>query len=150
MTAAKLAVLLTAVALAAAGQLMLKRGMSEAQQNARRTGHALLVSALQSPWVIGGLAIFVASAAAWLITLAHVPLSVAYPFNAAGYVAILAASSLVLHERTSVWTWVGTLLVGSGLVLVVVTAPRSTSSPAKTPRENTIARVVTTDERNAP
>lgn len=150
MTAAKLAVLLTAVALAATGQLMLKRGMSEAQQTARRTGHALLVSALQSPWVIGGLAIFVASAAAWLVTLAHVPLSVAYPFNAAGYVAILAASTLVLHERTSVWTWVGTLLVGSGLVLVVVTAPRSTSSPVKVPRENTIARVVNTDERNAP
>jgi drug/metabolite transporter (DMT)-like permease len=149
-TAAKLAVLLTAVALAAAGQLMLKRGMSEAQQTARRSGHPLLVSALQSPWVIGGLAIFVASAAAWLVTLAHVPLSVAYPFNAAGYVAILAASSLLLHERTSVWTWVGTLLVGSGLVLVVVTAPRSTSSPAKTPRENSIARVVNTDERNAP
>jgi drug/metabolite transporter (DMT)-like permease len=150
MTAAKLAVLLTAVALAATGQLMLKRGMSEVQQTARRTGQALLLTALQSPWVIGGLAIFVASAAAWLVTLAHVPLSIAYPFNAAGYVAILAASSLVLHERTSVWTWVGTLLVGTGLVLVVITAPRSASAPVKAPRDNTIARIVNSDERNAP
>ena len=150
MTPTKLAVLLTAVALAATGQLVLKRGMSEVQQTARRTGQALLLSAVQSPWVIGGLAIFVASAAAWLVTLAHVPLSIAYPFNAAGYVAILAASSLVLHERTSVWMWVGTLLVGTGLVLVVITAPRSTSTPVKVPRENTVARVVKTDERNAP
>ena len=69
---------------------------------------------------------------------------------AAGYVAILAASSLLLHERTSVWMWVGTLLVGTGLVLVVITAPRSTSTPVKVPRENTVARVVKTDERNAP
>jgi drug/metabolite transporter (DMT)-like permease len=82
--------------------------MSEVQHLSRRTGQPLLLSAIQSPWVIGGLAIFAASAAAWLVTLAHVPLSIAYPFNAVGYVAILAASSLVLHERTSVWTWVGT------------------------------------------
>jgi drug/metabolite transporter (DMT)-like permease len=150
MTPGKLAVLLTAVALAATGQLILKRGMSEVQQTARRTGQALLLSAVQSPWVIGGLAIFVASAAAWLVTLAHVPLSIAYPFNAAGYVAILAASSLVLHERTSVWMWVGTLLVGTGLVLVVITAPRSTTAPVKVPRDNTVARVVRPDERNAP
>jgi len=149
-TLTKLAVLLTAVGLAATGQLLLKRGMSEVQQTARRTGQALLLTAIQSPWVIGGLAIFAASAAAWLVTLAHVPLSVAYPFNAAGYVAILAASSLVLHERTSVWTWVGTLLVGTGLVLVVVTAPRSSTAPAKVPRESTTARIVTTEERNAP
>lgn len=150
MTATKLAVLLTAVALAATGQLVLKRGMSEVQQTARRTGQALLLTAIQSPWVIGGLAIFVASAAAWLVTLAHVPLSVAYPFNAAGYVAILAASSLVLHERTSVWTWVGTLLVGSGLVLVVVTAPRSATAPAKVPQGNTGAHIVQNQERDAP
>ena len=150
MTPTKLAVLLTAVALAATGQLVLKRGMSEVQQTARRTGQALLLSAVQSPWVIGGLAIFVASAAAWLVTLAHVPLSIAYPFNAAGYIAILAASSLVLHERTSVWTWVGTLLVGTGLVLVVVTAPRTTSSSVKVPRGGTVARIVKTEERHAP
>jgi drug/metabolite transporter (DMT)-like permease len=149
-TPAKLAVLLTAVALAAAGQLILKRGMSEVQQSSRRTGHPLLLLAIQSPWVIGGLAIFAASAVAWLVTLAHVPLSVAYPFNAAGYVAILAASSFVLHERTSVWTWVGTLLVGTGLVLVFVTAPRSSTAPAKTPRESTVARVVQTEEQNTP
>ena len=150
MTPGKLAILLTAVALAATGQLVLKRGMSEVQQVSRRTGQALLLAAVQSPWVIGGLVIFAASAAAWLVTLAHVPLSIAYPFNAVGYVAILAASSLVLHERTSVWMWVGTLFVGTGLVLVVITAPRSTTAPAKVPRDNTVARIVKTDERNAP
>jgi drug/metabolite transporter (DMT)-like permease len=149
-TLAKLAVLLTAVALAATGQVVLKRGMSEVQHTARRNGQMLLLTAIQSPWVIGGLAIFVASAAAWLVTLAHVPLSVAYPFNAAGYVAILVVSSFVLHERTSVWMWVGTLLVGSGLVLVVLTAPRSANAPVKVPRQNTIARVVNTDDGNRP
>lgn len=39
---------------------------------------------------------------------------VAYPFNALGYLVILAASVLVLHERANVLTWVGSLLVVSG------------------------------------
>jgi len=52
-----------------------------------------------------------------------VPRSVAYPFNALGYLGILTASVLVLHERANVWTWVGSLLVVSGLIMVVLARP---------------------------
>jgi multidrug transporter EmrE-like cation transporter len=52
-----------------------------------------------------------------------VPLSVAYPFNALGYLGILTASVVVLHERANVWTWAGTLLVMSGLIIVVLARP---------------------------
>jgi multidrug transporter EmrE-like cation transporter len=55
--------------------------------------------------------------------LSRVALSVAYPFNALGYLGILTASVLVLHERANVWTWVGSLLVVSGLIIVVLTRP---------------------------
>jgi multidrug transporter EmrE-like cation transporter len=48
-----------------------------------------------------------------------VPLNVAYPFNAVGYIVILAASVLVLHERATVMTWAGSLLVVAGLIIVV-------------------------------
>jgi drug/metabolite transporter (DMT)-like permease len=128
-TLGKLAVLLTAVALAATGQLVLKHGMVEAQDTSRGSDRSLLLAAASSPWIIGGLMIFAASAVAWLLTLARIPLSVAYPFNALGYVAILIASTLVLHERTNLWMWLGTLLVGAGLVLIVVMAPASSASP---------------------
>ena len=47
----------------------------------------------------------------------------AYPFNALGYLVILIASILVLHERANVMTWVGSLLVVSGLLIVVLTKP---------------------------
>ena len=70
-----------------------------------------------------GLVVFGVSAIAWLATLSRVPLSVAYPFNALGYLGILAASVLVLHERANVWTWVGSLLVVSGLIMVVLARP---------------------------
>ena len=86
-------------------------------------GLAARVSAATSPWVLIGLTVFAISALAWLTTLSKVPLSVAYPFNALGYLGILTASVLVLHERASVWTWVGTTLVVSGLVVVVMARP---------------------------
>jgi drug/metabolite transporter (DMT)-like permease len=52
-----------------------------------------------------------------------VPLSVAYPFNALGYLVILTASILILHERANLLTWAGSLLVVSGLVIVVLSRP---------------------------
>ena len=122
MSASSLLLLLFAIASAATGQLLLKHGMQLAQAQAS-LGDSLTVRAATSPWVLGGLAVFAISAVAWLATLATVPLSVAYPFNALGYLGILTASVLVLHERASLWTWAGTSLVVSGLVIVVLSRP---------------------------
>ena len=66
---------------------------------------------------------FGVSALAWLMTLSRVPLNMAYPFNAVGYLAILGASVLVLHERANVWTVVGSLMVVAGLIVVVTLSP---------------------------
>ncbi len=120
LTAGSLALLLFAVASAAAGQVMLKHGMQIASARAASSRTTLAVGAATSPWVLLGLAVFAVSAAAWLTTLSRVPLSVAYPFNALGYLAILTASIVVLHERATVLTWLGSLLVVSGLVIVVL------------------------------
>ncbi|MBT2364577.1 EamA family transporter [Streptomyces sp. ISL-10] len=110
--------LLFAVFSAAAGQVMLKHGMRAAALAAERDGGSLATRAVTSPWVVLGLVVFAVSAVAWLSTLARVPLSVAYPFNALGYLLIVLASSTLLHERTSLWTWVGSLLVVTGLLTV--------------------------------
>lgn len=123
MRPANAALLLVAVALAASGQVLLKHGMSQAQFRAKETGASLVVVAASSPWVIGGLAIFGVSAIAWLLTLSRLPLTVAYPFNALGFLAVLVAGVFVLHERSNVWTWLGTSMVVAGLVLVVSMAP---------------------------
>jgi len=123
MTLTNFAVLLVAVGLAASGQLVLKHGMTLAQRSAAQHGRSLLGVATLSPWVLGGLAIFAASAVAWLLTLSRVPLSTAYPFNALGFLVILVASSLLLHERTNTGTWLGTTMVVGGLLVVVLTAP---------------------------
>ena len=123
MTIGNLAILLFAVGAAAVGQVMLKHGMQVATDRAAGTGGSLAVAAATSPWVLLGLLVFAVSAVAWLTALSRVPLSVAYPFNALGYLGILTASVLVLHERANVWTWVGSLLVVSGLIMVVLARP---------------------------
>ena len=123
MTLMNMALLLFAVATAAIGQVMLKHGMQAAAARAAQTRGSLAIAAVTSPWVLLGLAVFAISAISWLATLSRLPLSIAYPFNALGYLGILIASILVLHERANVWTWLGSLLVVSGLIMVVVTRP---------------------------
>ena len=120
-----LLVLLGAVALAATGQVMLKHGMTEATALARSRDRSLLLAAAQNPWIITGLLVFGVSAVAWLLTLSRVPLNIAYPFNALGYLGILAASVVLLGERVNVWTLAGSTMVVSGLIIVVTMSPGS-------------------------
>ena len=123
LTIASVGLLLVAVVSAATGQVMLKHGMQVATARAAHSGGSLVLRAATSPWVLLGLVVFGVSAIAWLAALSRVPLSVAYPFNALGYLVILIASILVLHERANLMTWVGSLLVVSGLLIVVLTKP---------------------------
>jgi drug/metabolite transporter (DMT)-like permease len=120
---ANLALLLFAVAAAAIGQLLLKHGMQTAVKHVAKTKGSLALTAATSPWILLGLTVFAISAVAWLTTLSRVPLSIAYPFNALGFLAILTASVVVLGERANVWTWVGSCLVVAGLIIVVTTKP---------------------------
>jgi multidrug transporter EmrE-like cation transporter len=123
MTAASFALLLFSVISAATGQVMLKHGMQVATARVGHDGGSLALRAATSPWVLLGLVVFGVSAIAWLATLSRLPLSVAYPFNALGYVVILTVSVLILHERANLMTWLGSLMVVSGLLIVVLTRP---------------------------
>jgi drug/metabolite transporter (DMT)-like permease len=123
LTIASVALLLFAVVSAATGQVMLKHGMQIATARVSDSGGSLAVRAATSPWVLLGLVVFGVSAVAWLAALSRVPLSVAYPFNALGYLVILIASIVLLHERANALTWVGSFLVVSGLLIVVLSKP---------------------------
>jgi undecaprenyl phosphate-alpha-L-ara4N flippase subunit ArnE len=123
MSLSNFAVLLFAVALAASGQVILKHGMTRSAANAKELSTSLAESAIGNGWVWLGLAIFGISALAWMLTLSRVPLNVAYPFNALGYLAILAASVLVLHEKANAWTVLGSVMIVCGLIVVVTMSP---------------------------
>jgi drug/metabolite transporter (DMT)-like permease len=121
LSAGNLVLLLFAVAAAASGQLLLKAGMNGARVRADAGEKSLAVAAASTPFVWIGLTVFGISAVAWMTTLSKVPLSIAYPFNALGFLAILISSALILHERTNIWTWIGTGTVVVGIIVVVTT-----------------------------
>ena len=127
MSPASLAVLLFAVAIAATGQIMLKHGMTQATASSKSEGRSLALAAGLNVWVLAGLLVFAVSAVAWLLTLSRVPLSLAYPFNALGYLGILGASAVVLHERVNAATVIGSVMVVCGLIIVVTLGPAQTS-----------------------
>ena len=122
LSAGSLLLVIVSVATASTGQLMLKHGMQLATARARGSNGSLVTAAATTPWVLLGLAVFALSAVAWLGVLSRVPLNVAYPFNALGYIVILVASVLVLHEHANLLTWGGSLLVVAGLILVVLSS----------------------------
>ncbi|MBW3620968.1 MAG: EamA family transporter [Actinobacteria bacterium] len=111
--------LLTSIALATAGQLLLKAGMNEVggELGLADLGHLLRTGA--TTWqVLAGLAAFGTSAVFWLLTLSRVPLSTAYPIVSLSYLLILGFSVLVLDERPSATVWVGAGLIMSGISLI--------------------------------
>ncbi|MGH3266944.1 MAG: hypothetical protein ACRDNW_19980 [Trebonia sp.] len=132
MSITSLVLVLFSVGAAACAQLMLKHGMQIATAKAHHTGGSLVFAAATSGWVIGGLAVFAVSAVVWLAVLSRVPLSIAYPFNALGYLVILGTSVLVLHERATLLTWAGSLLVATGIVMVVLSKPLAVADASAT------------------
>jgi len=118
--------ILVSVTLAAVAQVTLKAGMNHVTD---ANGGQLAVNAdslkqiAQQVLVWAGLAIFAVSAVLWLFALSRADLSFAYPFAALGYVIIVIASILFLDEHVQPVTWVGVVLIISGIVLIAQGSP---------------------------
>ncbi|OAN56691.1 hypothetical protein [Sphingobium sp. TCM1] len=124
---------LASVLLAAAAQLILKIGMSgeivqrALTQNDLPPFRAAIVVAT-SPLVICGLTCFVLSAVIWLLVLAHVELSIAYPFVGLGLVITVTSSHFVLGEAMTASKLVGVGAIVFGVMLIGLSAPSKTRS----------------------
>lgn len=103
-----------------AGQLMLKIGMS--QMGALEISMAAVPSIAwrmaTSPWVMGGMVIYVSGIFFWLLALNRVDLSYAYPFASLSYVLIFLSSWLLLGEQITMPRVMGMLVICLGVVLV--------------------------------
>lgn len=113
--------LVTAVGLATAGQLLLKAGMTEIGEISTIGPADLgtLVKGVLTTWqAVLGLAAFGGSSVFWLVVLSRVPLSTAYPFVALSYLIILGFSVWVLNERPPLVTWGGAALIVTGIVMI--------------------------------
>jgi multidrug transporter EmrE-like cation transporter len=113
--------ILASVSLSALAQIVLKAGMSTpsvvgAMHNAAARDFVFEVAT--NPRVVGGLTLYFASAALWLLVLARMPVSAAYPFVGLGFVMTLLLGWLFLDETVNAVRLGGTLLVALGVVLI--------------------------------
>jgi drug/metabolite transporter (DMT)-like permease len=116
--------ILLSVAMVVTGQTLLKAGMTRVgvvDGERLRRPVALVLAVASTPAVVGGLALYVASAVSWIYVLSRTELSFAYPFLAVSYVAVTAAAVLGLKERFATKQWFGVALVVAGVLVVALT-----------------------------
>ena len=99
-----------------AGQVLLKRGMSQIDQTPRRTGPVL--------WGLGGgIALLTAWFGLWMGLMQKLDLSQLYPFTGLSPVLMVLAAGLFLRERADWRTWLGVALITAGTVMVAFSVP---------------------------
>jgi drug/metabolite transporter (DMT)-like permease len=86
-----------------------------------------LLSALRTPWVLGGILLLLVFFASYLTALSWADLTFVLPATSLAYVAIALLSRFWLHEHITPARWLGIALITAGVGFV-------TQGPAYTPR----------------
>ena len=113
----QLALVLTGVLLNAVAQLLLKAGAGSLSGVELRASNALVIAGrmLVSIPILAGLACYALSVVVWILALARVEVSVAYPMLSIGYVVNALAAWWLFGENLS-----GARLAGIGIILLGV------------------------------
>lgn len=112
--------ILLSVTLGVVGQIILKHGMTVmGQLDLSSAGVGGIVWRMAtSPFVVGGLAVYMAGAFFWLLALNRVDLSYAYPFASLSYVLIFLSSWLLFRESINPMRFLGMLVICLGVYFV--------------------------------
>jgi multidrug transporter EmrE-like cation transporter len=125
-TVVNVVLLVISIGLAIFGQLAMKAGMNKVTHNGENPlqvsdiKHPVaLIKRLfkEGPWAIVGIILYAISALFWLVVLSRVPLSVAYPMVAVGYVVVVLYSRFVFNEQVKWIAWVGLALIVIGVAI---------------------------------
>lgn len=119
-TATDVALIATCVVTSAGGQVLLRVG---ARAAAAHSAAATLASALLTPAVIAGIAVYALSSVFWLMVLSRVDLAIAYPLGASSYVLIGAAGAL-MGEAVSPLRVAGMAVIAVGVACIGVGSRR--------------------------
>lgn len=113
--------ILSSILLSSFAQIVLKTGMSSANvQSAMQTGDTVntIISISTNLFVIGGLTLYFASAAVWLLVLAKVDVSFAYPFVGLGFIITMLLAFFINGEPLSAAKVIGTLCIAGGVAII--------------------------------
>ena len=107
--------LLFSVGLNAMAQIFLRYGMKDADF---QPSLAWVVSKMLSPGILGGLACYAVSIVLWLAVLSKVQVSIAYPFQALGYVFASLVAWRFLGEGMTLLNVLGLALICAGVAVL--------------------------------
>ena len=112
--------ILISVSAGAAGQLLLKKGMTTMGPLTLTLDQLfnILWRVGTNPFVIFGLSIYVAGTLFWLMALSRVDLSYAYPFASLSFVIMLIAAWQLFDENITLLRLIGTCIICIGVLLV--------------------------------
>jgi drug/metabolite transporter (DMT)-like permease len=79
---------------------------------------ALLITALRSPWIMGGVLLLLGFFASYLTALSWADLTFVLPATSLGYALIALLSKFWLHEQISIARWTGIVLIVVGVGFV--------------------------------
>jgi drug/metabolite transporter (DMT)-like permease len=80
---------------------------------------AFVLGLLAMPWVWVAFVCTFLAGVTWMLTLARLDLTYAFPFTGITFLLILLAGALMFGEHVSIGRVAGTLLVVAGLIVVV-------------------------------
>ena len=109
------------VLMSSLAQIVLKAGMSTQSVATSLSGGlkwSAAASVATSPLVLVGLGIYFASAVVWLLVLARVQVSLAYPFVGLGFIVTMILGWLVHGDSLTPARVVGTLLIAMGVFVL--------------------------------
>ncbi|MCK9478150.1 MAG: EamA family transporter [Firmicutes bacterium] len=107
--------LLLNVLMLTSGQLCWKIGIEQVGFELSVAG---IFKAIFSPFIFGGLIIYVVATVLWFYILSKVQLSTAYPIQSLCYVFTAIISVLIFKENVALVKWAGLLLITAGAFLV--------------------------------
>ena len=113
--------ILCSVLLSSIAQIVLKTGMSNTsvlQAIQSQSAMQAFTAIATNIYVIGGLALYFASAAVWLLVLARVDVSFAYPFVGLGFVVTMLLAFFINGEVLSTTKIIGTLCIALGVAIM--------------------------------
>jgi drug/metabolite transporter (DMT)-like permease len=126
-------VMLVAIAAAGAGNVCLSKGMQlvgSLDSYDPGTVARFFLSAVTSPWVIGGILLELVNYLLWLAVLSWSDVSWALPLNALEYILVGLAAAVFLGEHVGPVRWLGIAFIAAGVALLMDSWEHPETPPA--------------------
>ncbi|TAL48138.1 4-amino-4-deoxy-L-arabinose transferase [archaeon] len=112
--------ILASVALAAFGQVAMKKGMNAiGSLQIHDMLSTKLLSIASQPFVVIGFMLYIISAGIWLVVLSNADVSYAYPLVGLGYIVTAVLANLFFGESLTMFKVLGILMIMAGAFVVV-------------------------------